>query len=271
MGNHRRLIGMAASLLAAAAITGCSFAGASQPGTSSPAAQSPASSTVISSSPAAGHGAWADSDSSFIPGRLSQTRSQLLSALAAIPVVPAEQVPGYDRNLFPLWEAPKEDYGWGPDVNYRCNTRWQTLFDDATTQVTFQDDRTCIIDGGIWRDPYGVRQTDGTVSYEESPDPEKFDIDHIVALGDAWDTGASTWSTTKRESLANDPLNLVVAGASANRSKGDKSADQYLPPNPLFQCTYAGSQILVKQKYGLTVNPDEAAALTETVEQRCDD
>ena len=75
------------------------------------------------------------------------------------------------------------------------------------------------------------------------------DIDHVVALGDAWQTGAQQWSHERRVRFANDPLNLFAVDASANRQKGDSDAASWLPPNKRFRCDYVAGQIAVKRRY----------------------
>jgi hypothetical protein len=92
---------------------------------------------------------------------------------------------------------------------------------------------------------------------ESSP----IDIDHLVSLSDAWQTGANSFDLAKRESLANDPLNLQAVSSAANRQKGDGDAATWLPPNKAYRCQYVRRQIDVKVKYGLWVKPAEAAAM----------
>lgn len=87
------------------------------------------------------------------------------------------------------------------------------------------------------------------------------DIDHLVALGNAWVTGAAGWDVNKRAALANDPLNLLPVDAGENRSKGDADAATWLPPSKSFRCDYVAAQIAVKAKYGLWVTSSEAEAM----------
>ena len=79
----------------------------------------------------------------------------------------------------------------------------------------------------------------------------KVDIDHVVALGQAWASGAQQLTEQERTWLANDPMNLMASDASANRQKGDKEASAWLPPNKSFRCEYVSRQIMVKSKYKL--------------------
>ena len=81
----------------------------------------------------------------------------------------------------------------------------------------------------------------------------KVDIDHVVALSDAWQKGAKYWDASKRIALANDPLNLRAVDSSTNRSKGDGDTATWLPPNKAYRCTYVAAQVAVKKKYELWV------------------
>ena len=86
-------------------------------------------------------------------------------------------------------------------------------------------------------------------------------IDHVVALSNAWQTGAQNLSADARYALATDPLNLVAAGSAANQDKSDGDASEWLPPNRAFQCEYVARQIAVKYKYHLWVTEPEHAAM----------
>jgi hypothetical protein len=87
------------------------------------------------------------------------------------------------------------------------------------------------------------------------------DIDHVVALGDAWQKGAAHWSAAKRVAFANDPLNLMAVSASANRQKGDGDAATWLPPNKGFRCSYIARQVAVKLKYAISITSAEGVAM----------
>lgn len=86
-------------------------------------------------------------------------------------------------------------------------------------------------------------------------------IDHAVALGASWRTGAAGLSQRQREALGNDPLNLLAASGPANASKSDGDAATWLPPRTGFRCPYVARQIAVKAKYHLWVTPPEKAAM----------
>ena len=112
----------------------------------------------------------------------------------------------------------------------------------------------CAVASGRWLDPY----TDATYT-----SPGELDIDHVVPLANAWVSGASTWSPQQRISFANDldTPELVAVSFVVNRSKGDRSPDEWKPPNQGDWCVYAKAWVSVKAKWHLTVTAAEKAAL----------
>ena len=87
------------------------------------------------------------------------------------------------------------------------------------------------------------------------------DLDHVVALGDAWQTGAQQLTAQQRAQFANDPRNLQAVDPSANRQKGDSDAASWLPANKAFRCSYVGRQVQVKAAYALWVTAPEKDAM----------
>ncbi len=87
-------------------------------------------------------------------------------------------------------------------------------------------------------------------------------IDHVVALGDAWQTGAFQWTDEKRLEFANDPQELLAVNGPTNEAKGDGDAATWLPPNKAFRCSYIETQVAVKATYGLWVTPAEHDAMS---------
>ncbi|WP_326787313.1 HNH endonuclease family protein [Streptomyces sp. NBC_00151] len=161
--------------------------------------------------------------------------------------------------------APKTGYSrerfgtaWADTDANRCDTRDDILKRDLK-DVKFSDG-TCKVSRGVLEpDPYGGK--DVTFVRGRS----LVDIDHLVALSDAWQKGAKYWDASKRIALANDPLNLRAVGASANRSKGDGDTATWLPPNKAYRCTYVAAQVAVKKKYGLWVTGAEKAAMKKVL------
>lgn len=158
---------------------------------------------------------------------------------------------GYVRTKFgPPWA----------DVDHnRCDTRNDVL---AAQLTHIKRSGRCIVLSGTLKDPY-TGQTIRFVRGVRTSDLVQ--IDHVVALGNAWATGAAHWSATRREQYANDPLNLLAVDGHNNESKGDYSAAQWLPPAKSFDCQYVARQIAVKTKYQLAVTSAERAAMTRTL------
>ena len=117
-----------------------------------------------------------------------------------------------------------------------------------------------VLAGTVNPDPY----TGGSIRFEVGGRSE-IDIDHVVALSDAWQKGASGWPLSKRLALANDPLNLLAVDAGANRSKGDGDTATWLPANKAYRCTYVARQVAVKRKYALSVTTAERAAMVRVL------
>ena len=91
-------------------------------------------------------------------------------------------------------------------------------------------------------------------------------IDHVVALSDAWQKGAQYLDKDTRYKIATDPLNLLAVDAKTNMGKSDGDAATWLPPNKKFRCQYVARQISVKYKYGLWVTEAEKKAMSEALE-----
>jgi hypothetical protein len=140
-----------------------------------------------------------------------------------------------------------------------CDTRNRILARDLT-QKTYVAGDDCRIQSGVLHDPY----TAETIKYVRGGVSE-VDIDHVVALGDAWQKGAQQWSPARREVFANDPLELLAVSSTANRVKGDGDAATWLPSNKSFRCDYVARQIAVKQKYGLWVTRAEHDAMARVL------
>jgi Excalibur calcium-binding domain/Protein of unknown function (DUF1524) len=175
-----------------------------------------------------------------------------LAALGALPVKGRAPKTGYSREQF--------GDGWASVTG--CDTRDRILARDLTRKTYVAAD-DCRIQSGILRDPYTAQ----TIMYVRGGVSE-VDIDHVVALGDAWQKGAQQWSHGRREVFANDPLELLAVSSTANRAKGDGDAATWLPSNKSFRCDYVARQIAVKRKYGLWVTPAEHDAM-ERVLSRC--
>ena len=181
--------------------------------------------------------------------------SLALPLLATLPVRPLAPHTGYARDQFgPTW-ADADRNG--------CDTRNDILRRDLTATIFKPASRQCVVIAGTLADPYtGIR------IYFERGGGAQIDVDHVVALSNAWATGAATWPFKKRIALANDPLNLLAADATANRAKGDADAATWLPPDPAYHCAYVARQVAVKARYGLWLTPQERDAIAAVL-RRC--
>ena len=141
------------------------------------------------------------------------------AALAALPVKGRAPMTGYTR----------EQFGDGWLTVSGCDTRDRMLRRDLTRK-SYVEAGDCEVAEGHLNDPY----TDAAITFVRGGASE-VDIDHVVALGDAWQKGAQQWSRGRRVALANDPLNLLSVDASANRQKGDGDAATWLPSNRPLQ------------------------------------
>jgi len=165
--------------------------------------------------------------------------------------------------------APKTDYSrdqFGSSWNTTggCDTRNIILNRDLQNVVV---DDTCHVISGTLNDPY----TGKIISFVRGSETSSaVQIDHVVALGDAWQKGAQQLTSEKRVELANDPLELLAADGVSNQQKSDGDAATWLPSNKLFRCQYVARQIAVKQKYNLWVTQAEYDAINNIL-QTCPD
>lgn len=165
--------------------------------------------------------------------------------------------------------APKTNYartqfgdGWTFIGN--CDTRNMILNRDLANVVVSQ---TCKVQSGVLNDPY----TGTSVNFVRGADTsDVVQIDHVVALSNAWQTGAQQLDLSMRTALANDPLELLAVDGNANQAKGDGDAATWLPANKSFRCQYVARQIAVKAKYKLWVTPPEKSAM-QAVLAKCPD
>jgi len=158
--------------------------------------------------------------------------------------------------------APKTDYsreqfGAGWNIKQGCDTRNIILNRDLVNTVV---DEKCNVSSGTLNDPY----TGKLVSFiRGSSTSGAVQIDHVVALSDAWQKGAQQLTTMRRIELANDPLELLAVDGAANSQKSDGDAATWLPSNKEFRCQYVARQIAVKQKYSLWVTQAEHDAISD--------
>lgn len=163
--------------------------------------------------------------------------------------------------------APKTDYsreqfGAGWVKNGGCDTRNVILNRDLINVIV--DDK-CNVASGILNDPY----TGKIIKFlRGSNSSGAVQIDHVVALSDAWQKGAQNFTLDKRINLANDPIELLAVDGAANLQKSDGDAATWLPPNKSFRCQYVARQIAVKLKYNLWMTRAEHDVI-ETILDKC--
>ena len=177
----------------------------------------------------------------------TKTASAVLETLAVKGRAPKT---GYERSQFgPAWS----------DVDRNgCDTRNDILKRDLTSVVYKSGTHDCLVVSGMLLDPYSGEQ----ISFERGASTSSdVQIDHVVALSNAWQTGAFKLTPDKRLALANDPMNLLAVKGRLNSQKSDGDAATWLPPLKSIRCAYVAQQIVVKAKYGLWVTPPEKAAM----------
>jgi hypothetical protein len=171
-------------------------------------------------------------------------------ALGKIEVKGRAAKTGYSRTQF----------GDGWDTQQGCDTRNIILHRDLINTVT---DSKCRIVSGQLNDPYTGKAITFTRGETTSDDIQ---IDHVVALSNAWQTGAQGLTVEQRIRLANDPLELLAVDGPSNQQKSDGDAATWLPPNKAFRCQYVARQIAVKAKYQLWVTATEKDAMTHVLQ-----
>jgi hypothetical protein len=147
---------------------------------------------------------------------------------------------------------------WADVDRNGCDTRNDILKRDLTAEVFKEKTRECVVLSGTLIDPFSgetINFVRGNVSSME------VQIDHVVALSNAWQTGAFKLSIKERTAFANDPLNLLAVKGRLNSQKGDGDAATWLPPLKSYRCDYVSRQIAVKIKYRLWFTAPEKEAM----------
>jgi len=173
------------------------------------------------------------------PGIPSKASAQ--SQLNGLTVATEGSSSGYSRDLFPHWIT----------ISGACNTRETVLRRDGSNVVV---NSSCAATSGSWYSPY-----DGA-TWSNAAD---VDIDHIVPLSEAWRSGASSWTTSRRQSFANDLSHpqLIAVTDNVNQSKGDQDPSTWQPSRTAYRCTYAKMWIASKSFWGLRLQSSEKSAL----------
>ena len=201
--------------------------------------------------------------------RISAVVAALVIGAIPNPATGVEQEPGMAtavlETLAVKGRAPKTGYtraqfgpAWADVDRNGCDTRNDILKRDLTSITYRAKTRNCVVESGTLVDRYSgetINFVKGNISSME------VQIDHVVALSNAWQTGAFKLSADQRKALSNDPLNLFAVKGRLNSQKGDGDAATWLPPLKSFRCSYVAQQIAVKAKYSLWVTAPEKAAM----------
>jgi hypothetical protein len=173
------------------------------------------------------------------PNIPSKTTAQ--TELDALIVATEGSMTGYSRSLFPHWIT----------ISGSCNTRETVLRRDGSGVTV---DSACYPTSGSWYSPYdGATWTN----------PSDLDIDHVVPLAEAWRSGANTWTTSRRQSFANDLSypQLIAVTDNVNQAKSDQDPSTWQPPRSAYRCTYSKMWIRSKYHWGLRLQSSEKTAL----------
>jgi hypothetical protein len=173
-----------------------------------------------------------------------------IASLETLPVKGRAPKTGYTRDQF--------GQAWADVDRNGCDTRNDILKRDLTSITYKAKTRNCVVLSGTLLDRYSgesINFVRGNITSME------VQIDHVVALSNAWQTGAFKLTAEQRKALANDPINLFAVKGRLNSQKGDGDAATWLPPLKSFRCAYVAQQIAVKAKYSLWVVPPEKAAM----------
>ncbi|HEY0498499.1 MAG TPA: HNH endonuclease family protein [Kutzneria sp.] len=164
------------------------------------------------------------------------------SELSALTVATEGSMSGYSRDRFPHWII----------ISGTCDTRETVLKRDGQNVTT---NSACSATSGSWYSPY-----DGATWTQASD----VDIDHVVPLAEAWRSGASAWTDSKRQQYANDLTDpqLIAVTDNVNQSKGDQDPSTWQPSRTAYRCTYAEMWVRVKYVWKLTLQSSEKTALT---------
>lgn len=171
----------------------------------------------------------------------------IAEAVQRLPLA-AESREGYVREAFKHWNK-------GANPTDGCNTRAEVLLSEAVEAPDVA--AGCKLSGGRWYSYYDAKWITSAAG---------LDVDHMVPLAEAWDSGASQWSAARREAYANDlgaETSLVAVSAASNRSKADQDPSQWLPPATDVTCRYISEWTGTKLRWGLTLDAEELAALTQ--------
>jgi hypothetical protein len=180
-------------------------------------------------------------------GSEGPTTNEVEALLSQLEIAPEGSREGYTRVAFKHWVDADGD---------GCDTRQEVLIEESLLPATTQEG-SCSVTAGEWVSPYDAMTFVA---------PGGLDIDHMVPLAEAWESGASEWESSRRQEYANDLSHqpaLIAVSASTNRSKSDRDPAEWTPPNVESWCQYASDWITVKLTWNLSADAEEVQALEE--------
>lgn len=190
-----------------------------------------------------------------IGGAGTPSAPRAVDVLATIAVKGRGPHTGYSRDQFGA--------AWADVDRNGCDTRDDVLNRDLGHREWRPRTNGCVVVAGVLHDPYTGRRL-----VFAKAEASAVQIDHVVALSDAWQKGAARWDAARRRAFANDPLNLLAVDGPTNARKGDGDAATWLPPRRSYRCRYVARQIAVKAKWNLSVTPAERDAVARVL-ARC--
>ncbi|TPG15898.1 GmrSD restriction endonuclease domain-containing protein [Pedococcus bigeumensis] len=261
---------VAGSLLVVMTVAGCVPANADPVDHASPTTSTATSTAGAKAPESPSHSATSGPSTTLVPspGATATTRQPAPTPNPTPPIRPGTAVTtlatltikgrapktGYDRALF--------GQAWADVDRNGCDTRNDILRRDLTRYTLKSGTHGCLVLKGTLDDPY----TGTRISFVRGPATSNaVQIDHVVALSDAWQKGAQRMSQTQRTAFANDPLNLLAVDGPTNLRKGDGDAATWLPPRKAGRCAYVARQIAVKHRYGLSVTAAERDAMVRVL------
>ena len=192
------------------------------------------------------------SASTFVAAEAVAASRQATDVLATLPVKGRGAKTGYSREQFGA--------AWADVDRNGCDTRDDILNRDLGGKEWRPGTHECVVIAGVLHDPY----TGDRLLFAKA-DAAAVQIDHVVALSDAWQKGAAQWDATRRRVFANDPLNLLAVDGPTNLRKGDGDAATWLPPQRSYRCRYVARQVAVKAKWKLAVTRAERDAIARVL------
>ena len=190
-----------------------------------------------------------------LPQRVEAAQPTAVDVVEMLAVKGRAAKTGYARDQFGT--------AWKDVDRNGCDTRNDILNRDLTSKTYKVNSEDCVVLTGILIDPYSGETISFLRGVTTSSDVQ---IDHVVALSNAWQTGAFKLTIEKRTAFANDPLNLLAAKGRLNSQKGAGDAATWLPPKKSYRCSYVARQVAVKYKYGLWLTAPEKSAIVKLLQ-----